>query len=67
VQELGYAAAFSEIRRVADAWTAGIAAATPARLCRVDQSHQQLRDVQRRGAGAGSRRSQASTQAVSRG
>jgi hypothetical protein len=52
---------------VADAWTAGIAAATPARLCRVDQSHQQLRDVQRRGAGAGSRRSQASTQAVSRG
>lgn len=67
VQELGYAAAFSEIRRVAAAWRDDIAAATPARSCRVDQSHHQLRDVQRRGAGAGSRRSQASTQAVSRG
>lgn len=67
VQELGYTAAFSEIRRVTAAWSDEIAAAAPARSCRVDQSHHQLRDVQRRGAGAGSRRSQASTQAVSRG
>lgn len=67
VQELGYSAAFAEIRAVADGWGDRIAAATPARLRRVDPPHHQLRDVQRRGAGAGSRRSQASTQAVSRG
>ena len=67
VQELGYDAAFAEIRAVADGWGDRMAAASPARLRRVDPPHQQLRDVQRRGAGAGSRRSQASTQAVSRG
>ena len=67
VQELGYAAAFAEIRSVADAWIDRMAEATPARLRRVDPPHHQLRDIQRRGGAAGSRRSQASTQAVSRG
>ncbi|MEY3203712.1 MAG: hypothetical protein RLZZ21_43 [Planctomycetota bacterium] len=67
VQELGYAAAFAEIRAVADTWIDRMAEAMPARLRRVDPPHHQLRDVQRRGAGAGSRRSQASTQVVSRG
>jgi len=67
VQELGYAAAFAEIRGVADAWRDRLLAAPTSRPRRVDPPHHPLRDVQRRGAGAGSRRSQASIQTVSRG
>lgn len=67
VQELGYASTFAEIRGVADGWIDRLAVAAPARIRRVDLPHHELRDGQRRGGGAGSRRSQASTHSVSRG
>ncbi len=67
VQELGYEGAFAETRRMADLWIDRMAAEGLRRPLRVEPAHLQLRTVQRRGATAGSRRSQASTQVVSRG
>jgi sugar phosphate isomerase/epimerase len=65
VQELGYDWAYGETRRVADLWLDRMVEA--ALTLRVEPAHVQLRGVQRRAAGAGVRRSQASTQVVSRG
>jgi sugar phosphate isomerase/epimerase len=67
VQELGYDGAYAETRRVADLWLDQMEASMPARLLRVEPAHLPHRGIQRRAAGAGGRRSQASTQVVSRG
>jgi hypothetical protein len=52
---------------VADLWLDQMEASMPARLLRVEPAHLPHRGIQRRAAGAGGRRSQASTQVVSRG
>lgn len=66
VQELGYDDTHAETRRVADQWLDRMQSALPARALRIEPPHlQQFQGIQRRGVGA--RRSQASTQVVSRG
>jgi sugar phosphate isomerase/epimerase len=65
VQEFGYEWAHGETRRIADLWLNRMVEAALA--LRIEPAHFQIRGLQRRAAGAGPRRSQASTQVVSRG
>ena len=65
VQEFGYEWAYGETRRVADLWLDRMVEAALA--LRAEPAHDQRPGAQRRSAGAGARRSQASTQVVSRG